>query len=287
MYALNSLKMSTVVTSVIYCFLSSSMSLVNKYTLTVFPFATTLVFFQYAFSFIAIGFSSLLGFFDISKIDLEQIKKLVPVAFFFHLCIWTGSKVMLHGNVDTYIAFRSFAPGLIAIFDTFRTSIFPTSAELLSLSLVAISGTCFALADDKFNVSAYVWGVFFILTVTVESILIKHSFDSTTISPWQMSFYLNLFGSIFALFFILSSSDGVVYSQIWTYLISSHRTISVVLFSCVTGFLTSLANSFARKLLQAASFSILGVSNKFITIGLNILIWQHHSSLPATLFTFV
>lgn len=277
-------KMSSIASSVIYCILSSSMSLLNKYTLTVFPFATTLVFFQYAFSFLAVGLGAAIGILDMSSIDLQQIKKLIPVALFFHLCIWTGSKVMLHGNVDTYIAFRSIVPGVIAVFDSYRTGIFPGSAEIFSLLLVAIAGSSFALVDDKFNQYAYAWGLTFICTVTVESIMIKHTFDTTNVSPWQMSFYLNLFGSIFALLFILSSSDGVEHSEInVTYFTTSHRSGFVVLSSCITGFLTSLANSFARKALGAASFSMLGVANKFITIALNVFIWKNHSSLLATI----
>lgn len=278
---LTSLRMSRVLTSLIYCVLSSSMSLINKYTLTVFPFATTLVLFQYTFSFIAIGFSAAIGFLDMNSIGFDQVKKLVPIALFFHLCIWTGSKVMLHGNVDTFIAFRSLVPGIIAVIDSFRTGIFPRRAESFSLVLVATSGSCFTLVDDKFNQQAYVWGLIFVCTVTIESILIKHTFDSTNVSPWQMSFYLNLFGSIFALFFILSSADGVDFAGIWTHF-ASQECIFVVLFSCIAGFLTSVANSFARKMLEAASFSMLGVANKFITIGLNVLLWKYHSSLAAT-----
>ena len=159
---MNCPKQEVVLPAVAYCFLSSLMSIVNKYALTVFPYATALVFFQYSFSFIMVGSASLLGVTSINKLHTYQLWNMLPLATSFHLCIWTGSKVILHGNVDTFIAFRSLAPAIISVFDSFRTGSYPTFAELTTLLAIGSSGCCFALLDDKFTLRAYAWGFLFL-----------------------------------------------------------------------------------------------------------------------------
>jgi len=54
--------------------------------------------------------------------------------------------------------------------------------------------------------------------------------------------------------------------------------ILVILFSCVTGLMIGYTGWKCRSLISATTFTLVGVVNKFLTILLNVLIWDKHST---------
>jgi len=52
----------------------------------------------------------------------------------------------------------------------------------------------------------------------------------------------------------------------------------ILLFSCVVGTLIGYTGWMCRELISATSYTLVGVVNKFITILLNVLVWDKHSS---------
>ena len=52
----------------------------------------------------------------------------------------------------------------------------------------------------------------------------------------------------------------------------------VLLFSCVTGTLIGYSAWFCRASLSATTFTLIGVVNKFLTILLNVVVWDQHST---------
>lgn len=54
--------------------------------------------------------------------------------------------------------------------------------------------------------------------------------------------------------------------------------ISILLFSCVAGTAIGYTGWLSRSLVSATSYTLVGVVNKFLTVLLNVLIWDKHSS---------
>jgi hypothetical protein len=58
--------------------------------------------------------------------------------------------------------------------------------------------------------------------------------------------------------------------------------------SCVFGLLISFFGFAARKAISATAFTVTGVVNKFLTVAINVMIWDKHAStfgLVCLLFT--
>jgi GDP-mannose transporter len=58
--------------------------------------------------------------------------------------------------------------------------------------------------------------------------------------------------------------------------------LAVIGFSCVTGTLIGYTGWLCRGMVSATSFTLVGVVNKFLTVLLNVAVWDKHSS-PAGL----
>jgi drug/metabolite transporter (DMT)-like permease len=54
--------------------------------------------------------------------------------------------------------------------------------------------------------------------------------------------------------------------------------IIVLLFSCIVGTFIGYTGWLGRGMVSATTFSLVGVINKFITVLLNVFIWDKHSS---------
>lgn len=63
---------------------------------------------------------------------------------------------------------------------------------------------------------------------------------------------------------------------------TSFGTLFPVLVTCVLGAAISFAGWGTRSRLSATSFTVLGVACKIATVGINLVVWQHHSSLVRT-----
>ena len=51
-----------------------------------------------------------------------------------------------------------------------------------------------------------------------------------------------------------------------------------LLFSCVTGCLMGYTGWLCRSMVSATTYTLVGVVNKFLTVLLNVLIWDKHAS---------
>ena len=57
----------------------------------------------------------------------------------------------------------------------------------------------------------------------------------------------------------------------------------VILFTCATGTLIGYTGWLSRGMVDASSFSVLGVVNKFLTVWLNFVLWNRHAFLVGLL----
>jgi len=54
--------------------------------------------------------------------------------------------------------------------------------------------------------------------------------------------------------------------------------MAILIFSCVAGTLIGYTGWLCRGMVSATSYTLVGVVNKFLTVLLNVLIWDKHSS---------
>lgn len=267
-----------------YCVISSTMSLVNKNALLEFPHPNLLVFMQYTVAAVALAGASGVGVFSIKSVSWQKLQGVGVSAFFFHLGIWSGSQVMYHSNVDTFIAFRGCVPLVVAVLEQCLLSLTakPLNVEsTISLCAIFSCSVGFGLADDKFNVAAYSWGTFATLTIATEILWVKRLFDTNDISFWELSLLNNSMSAAYALSFEVARLCIGLSSELHDVDVSSAIISWPVWLSSFAGIVMSVLAFAVRQELSATSFSVLGVGNKFLTIAFNSLVWAHHSSTRA------
>ena len=260
------------------------MSLVNKSALLVFPHPNLLVLVQYSVAAVALSCASFFGVFSVKTLSMDKFQGVGVLALFFHLGIWSNSQVMHHGNVDTFIAFRGCVPLVVALLEQF---LLPLKAKrinaesAISLSAIFVTSVGFGVADDKFNVLAYLWGVFATLTIAAESLWVKRLFDTNDFSFWEISLLNNSLSAVYAFCFEIARLFTGFASEFNDVVVSSASFAWPLFLSCCAGIAMSVSAFAVRKELSATSFSVLGVANKFLTIAFNSLAWAHHSSLKS------
>ncbi|GJS55768.1 GDP-mannose transporter GONST4 [Tanacetum coccineum] len=186
-----------------------------------------------------------LGIIDHDPFVWETAKKYLPAAFVFYLTIFTNTNLLRHANVDTFIVFRALTPLLVAVADVlFRKQEVPSKFTFLSLVVILCGSVGYVATDSGFSLTAYSWAFAYLVTITTEMVYFKHVNGG------------NLFEVV---------------------------AFTAVSISCVFGLLISFFGFACRKAISATAYTVTGVVNKFLTVAINVLIWDKHAS-PFGLF---
>ncbi|KAF8400711.1 hypothetical protein HHK36_014011 [Tetracentron sinense] len=277
-----------------YALCSSLLAVINKYAITKFNFPGLLTALQYLTSALGVWILGKLGFLYHDPFTWETAKKFLPAATVFYLAIFTNTNLLRHANVDTFIVFRSLTPLLVAIADTaFRKQPCPSKLTFVSLLIILGGAVGYVATDSGFTLTAYSWAVAYLVTITTEMVYIKHMVTNLGLNTWGFVLYNNLLSLMMApLFWVVTGEYVDVFSAVrsnsgnW---VESVAFVAVSL-SCVFGLLISFFGFAARKAISATAFTVTGVVNKFLTVGINVLIWDKHASpvgLVCLLFTIV
>ncbi|XXG48561.1 hypothetical protein AAC387_Pa02g2974 [Persea americana] len=277
-----------------YALCSSLLAVINKYAITLFNFPGLLTAFQYLTSALGVWILGKLGLLYHDPFSLDTARRFLPAAVVFYLAIFTNTNLLRHANVDTFIIFRSLTPLLVAIADTtFRRQ--PCPSKLTFLSLITILGGAagYVATDSAFTLTAYSWAFAYLVTITTEMVYIKHMVTNLGLNTWGFVFYNNLLSLMIApVFWILTGEYKDVFAAIgansgnW---VEPGAFFGVAL-SCVFGLLISFFGFAARKAISATAFTVTGVVNKFLTVVINVLIWDKHATpfgLVCLLFTII
>lgn len=275
-----------------YAVCSSFLAVINKFAITTFNYPGLLTALQYLTSALGVWFFGKLGFLRHDPFTYETAKKFLPAAIVFYLAIFTNTNLLRHANVETFIVFRSLTPLLVAIADSvFRKQ--PIPSKLTSLSLFVILGGAvgYVATDSAFTLTAYSWAFAYLVTITLEMVYIKHIVTNVGLNTWGLVLYNNSLSLMMApLFWILTGEYSEVFASLrskagnWIQL----DAICAVSLSCVFGLAISFFGFAARKAISATAFTVTGVVNKFLTVVINVLIWDKHASpfgLLCLLFT--
>ncbi|XP_019439660.1 PREDICTED: GDP-mannose transporter GONST4-like isoform X1 [Lupinus angustifolius] len=277
-----------------YALCSSLLAIINKYAITQFNYPGLLTALQYLTSVLGVYLFGKLGFLQHDPFTIATAKKFFPAALVFYLAIFTNTNLLRHANVDTFIVFRSLTPLLVAIADTvFRNQPVPSKFTFLSLVVILSGAVGYVATDSAFTLTAYSWAFAYLVTITTEMVYIKHMVMNLGLNTWGFVFYNNLLSLMMAPFFWFLTGENV---EVVDALRSSSGNLfdlsafAAVSLSCVFGLLISFFGFAARKAVSATAFTVTGVVNKFLTVAINVSIWDKHASpvgLVCLLFTIV
>ncbi|KAH7280161.1 hypothetical protein KP509_37G053900 [Ceratopteris richardii] len=197
------------------------------------------------------------------------------------MAIFTNTNLLKHANVDTFIVFRSSTPLLVAIADTvFRKQPWPSRSTFLSLFLILAGAIGYVLSDSAFSITAYSWAVAYLIVITTEMVYVKHIVSSIGLNTWGLVLYNNFISLIMSPIFFIVSNEISEVREAFTRpgeLLKLDTILSVSL-SCAFGLAISFFGFACRREISATAFTVTGVVNKFLTVILNVLIWDKHAS---------
>ncbi|KAJ8442345.1 hypothetical protein Cgig2_018601 [Carnegiea gigantea] len=265
-----------------YALCSSLLAVINKYAITKFNYPGLLTALQYLTSALGVWVLGKLGFLHHDAFTLENAKKFMPAAFVFYLAIFTNTNLLRHANVDTFIVFRSCTPLLVALADTtFRKQPLPSKLTFVSLLIILGGAVGYVATDSAFTLTAYSWAFAYLVTITTEMVYIKHMVTNLGLNTWGFVLYNNLLSLMLAPVFWIITGE---YSEVFNALAMNagnwfdSTAFFAVALSCIFGLLISFFGFAARKAISATAFTVTGVVNKFLTVMINVLIWDKHAS---------
>ncbi|KAF7099736.1 hypothetical protein CFC21_101335 [Triticum aestivum] len=244
-----------------YALCSSLLAIINKYAITKFSYPGLLTALQYLTSVVGVWSLGKLGF-------------------------------LYHEPFNFQIAKKSLTPLLVAVADTtFRKQPCPSKLTFLSLVIILGGAVGYVMTDSGFTLTAYSWAVAYLITITTEMVYIKHMVTNLGLSIWGFVLYNNLLSLLMApVFGVLTGEHLSVFraiesrGQSWFQL----DAFVAVALSCIFGVLISFFGFAARKAVSATAFTVTGVVNKFLTVAINVMIWDKHANtfgLVCLLFT--
>jgi hypothetical protein len=255
-----------------YALCSSLLAVINKFAITKFNYPGLLTALQYLTSALGVWVLGKLGFLHHDPFTLETAKKFLPAAMVFYLAIFTNTNLLRHANVDTFIVFRSLTPLLVAVADTtFRKQPCPSKLTFVALVIILGGAVGYVATDSGFTLTAYSWAFAYLVTITTEMVYIKHMVTNLGLNTWGFVLYNNLLSLMMA--------------PVFWFLTGEYVAVSL---SCVFGLAISFFGFAARKAISATAFTVTGVVNKFLTVAINVTIWDKHATpfgLLCLLFT--
>lgn len=199
----------------------------------------------------------------------------------FVSAIYANMQALKQSNVETVIVFRACSPIAVSVIEyLFLGREAPSSKSSLSLAMVALGAVVYCLSDSQFmlqGLQAYSWVIAYFFLITFEMTYGKKLTSSVKMeSVWGPVLYCNLLAAL--PMYLLGYANGD-YENIGQQLAEIPvNGMSILIFSCVAGTLIGYTGWMCRGMISATSYTLVGVVNKFLTILLNVVLWDKHSS---------
>lgn len=264
-----------------YSLCSSTMLLANKVAISHLPLPGFISCFQIVSS-IVIIFALKLGGVKVDGFEWDKVKAYGIYIVAFVGSIYANMRALSYSNVETVIVFRACSPIAVTIIEyLFMDRALLTLRSGISLFVVAFGAIIYCLSDSQFNVNgieSYSWVSLYFVMITIEMTygkLLTSSVKMDTV--WGPVLYCNMLGAppMIALSWLSGEFETSVYDKLAAMSLSGWL---VLLFSCITGTLIGYMSWLCRGMTSATTFTLVGVVNKFLTVLLNVVIWDKHSS---------
>ncbi|KAI3968908.1 hypothetical protein MKW92_026550 [Papaver armeniacum] len=138
---------------------------------------------------------------------------------------------------------------------------FIVSQTWMSLGTIFGGSVLYVLTDYQFTLTAYSWALAYLISMSIDFAYIKHVVMTIGLNTWGLIKHE-----------ITDESD-------WY----SFAVILPVGLSCLFGLAISFFGFSCRRAISATGFTVLGIVNKLLTVVINLLIWDKHSTLVGTL----
>ncbi|GAB4836081.1 GDP-mannose transporter gonst3 [Ancistrocladus abbreviatus] len=269
-----------------YCISASLLSIINKWAVTKFPYPGALTALQYFTSAAGVLFCGWLKLIEHDPLDLLTLWRFLPAAIIFYLSLFTNSELLLHANVDTFIVFRSAVPIFVAIGETvFLHQPWPSIKTWASLATILGGSVIYVLTDYQFTVMAYAWALAYLVSMSIDFVYIKHVVMTIGLNTWGLVLYNNLEALLlFPVELLIMGELKKIKHEISDE--SDWYSLGVVLpvgLSCLFGLSISFFGFSCRKAISATGFTVLGIVNKLLTVVINLVVWDKHSSFVGTI----
>ncbi|XP_042418374.1 GDP-mannose transporter GONST3-like isoform X2 [Zingiber officinale] len=269
-----------------YCVSASLLSIINKWAIMKFPYPGALTALQYFTSAFGVMLCGWLKLVEHDRLNLITMWKFLPAAFIFYLSLFTNSELLLHANVDTFIVFRSVVPMFVAVGETvFLKQPWPSTKTWLSLATIFAGSAIYVLTDYQFTITAYIWAVAYLASMSIDFVYIKHVVMTIGLNTWGLVLYNNLEAlMLFPLELLITGELKKIKHDISDeYKWYTFSVILPVALSCLFGLAISFFGFSCRRAISATGFTVLGIVNKLLTVVINLVIWDKHSTLIGTI----
>ncbi|XP_058074890.1 GDP-mannose transporter GONST3-like [Magnolia sinica] len=268
-----------------YCISASLLSIINKWAIMVFPYPGALTALQYFTSAFGVLLCGWLKLAEHDPLELKTMWRFLPAAIIFYLSLFTNSELLLHANVDTFIVFRSAVPIFVAVGETvYLNQPWPSLKTWLSLATIFGGSVIYVLTDTRFTLMAYSWALAYLVSMSIDFVYIKHVVMTIGLNTWGLVLYNNLEALfLFPLELLIMGELKKIKHDIKDD--SSWHSLGVVFpvgLSCLFGLAISFFGFSCRRAISATGFTVLGIVNKLLTVVINLLIWDKHSTIVGT-----
>lgn len=268
-----------------YCVSASLLSIINKWAVMKFPYPGALTALQYFTSAAGVFVCGQAGFIEHDRLDLLTMWRFLPAAVIFYLSLFTNSELLLHANVDTFIVFRSVVPIFVAVGETlFLHQPWPSMKTWVSLATILGGSILYVLTDYQFTLTAYFWALAYLISMSIDFVYIKHVVMTIGLNTWGLVLYNNLEALLlFPLELLIMGELKKIKHEISDE--SDWHSFAVVLpvgLSCLFGLSISFFGFSCRRAISATGFTVLGIVNKLLTVVINLVIWDKHSTFIGT-----
>ncbi|EOY16316.1 Golgi nucleotide sugar transporter 3 isoform 1 [Theobroma cacao] len=268
-----------------YCISASLLSIINKWAVMKFPYPGALTALQYLTSAAGVFLCGRLKVIEHDPLNLLTMWRFLPAATIFYLSLFTNSELLLHANVDTFVVFRSVVPMFVAIGETlFLHQPWPSMKTWISLATIFGGSVLYVLTDYQFTLTAYTWAVAYLVSMSIDFVYIKHVVMTIGLNTWGLVLYNNLEALLlFPLELLIMGELKKIKHEIsdesdWY----SFQVILPVGLSCLFGLAISFFGFSCRRAISATGFTVLGIVNKLLTVVINLVIWDKHSTFVGT-----
>eukprot|EP00580_Thalassiosira_gravida_P002537 CAMPEP_0201604636 /NCGR_PEP_ID=MMETSP0492-20130828/4717_1 /ASSEMBLY_ACC=CAM_ASM_000837 /TAXON_ID=420259 /ORGANISM="Thalassiosira gravida, Strain GMp14c1" /LENGTH=250 /DNA_ID=CAMNT_0048068715 /DNA_START=343 /DNA_END=1095 /DNA_ORIENTATION=+ len=198
-------------------------------------------------------------------------------------------------NVETVIVFRALAPLFVSVLDAiFLGREWPSARSWGALGLIALGAYGYALTDEQFQTQgmmAYMWPTLYLLIISFEMAYGKKIITGVDLHTKSGPvLYTNMLGWPPMLGF---AAMGGEYGRLYEHMMRNAHDASeedgsgrpmlppvglaLLALGCIVGTGIGYTGWWCRSKVSAASYTLIGVMNKCMTVLVNLLIWDQHA----------
>ncbi|KAL7526818.1 hypothetical protein ACHAXR_002063, partial [Thalassiosira sp. AJA248-18] len=261
----------------------------NKLILHHLPYPSLVITFQLWATLLFIQIAEAFHFIDVDPVKWKCVKPYLAYTVAFSLGVYCNMKSLSVSNVETVIVFRALAPLLVSVFDAvFLGREWPSARSWGALGLIALGAYGYALTDTQFQQQgpmAYLWPTLYLLIISFEMAYGKKIITGVDLHTKSGPvLYTNMLGWPPMLGFAYMGGE---YGRLFDELERAHvenagpllppAGIALLFLGCIVGTGIGYTGWWCRSKVSAASYTLIGVMNKCLTVLVNLIIWDQHA----------